>query len=157
VYASDAQGKEQGPPLHAGGLTTPTFSMPVEFGAERCFIVRSLFARGGATVESEAAGPACVKPVDTFPPPAPNGLSSLPTETQVQLLWTPVAAPDLAGYLVLRSDDGSKPEPLMTQPIVETSYTDAKVRTGVHYTYVVVAVDKAGNRSQPSNQIDEIR
>jgi chitin-binding protein len=45
----------------------------------------------------------------------------------------------------------------MTDPIAEASYTDRGVKAGAHYTYTVVAVDKAGNRSAPSNQADDIR
>lgn len=157
VYRTDAEGNEDGPPLNPAVLTTPSFSVPVEFGQERCFVVRAVITRGPATVESDPVGPACVTPVDTFPPPVPAGLSGLPTESQIQLLWSPVTAPDLAGYLVLRGADGSPLQPLMTGPITATSYTDANVRPGVHYTYAVVAVDKAGNRSLPSNQIEEIR
>ena len=157
VYPASRQGEDAAAPLNETALTAPAFSAPVEFGRERCFTVRAVVTRGPASVESEPAGPACVTPVDTFPPPAPTGLSGLPTETQNQLLWTPVAAPDLAGYLILRGEDGSAPAPIVTSPVPEPRYTDTNVRLGVRYTYVVVAVDKAGNRSPPSNAIDEAR
>jgi hypothetical protein len=157
LYRTDPAGQELPDPAPAPPLTVPLFSQPVEFGHASCFVVRSVLARGAATVESEPAGPVCVEPVDTFAPPAPTGLSSLPTETQVQLLWTPVAAPDLAGYLVLRSDDGGAPAAITPAPLTEPSYTDTSVRTGVHYVYTVVAVDAAGNRSGPSNAVDEVR
>ena len=157
VYAADAKGEERAAPLNETPLTAPTFSLPVEFGGEKCFTVRAVVARGPSSVESEAAGPACLTPVDTFPPPAPTGLSGLPTETQIQLLWMPVTAADLAGYIVLRGQDGSTPVPIVTAPVSEPRYTDTNVSAGVRYTYVVVAVDKAGNRSQPSNALDEVR
>jgi hypothetical protein len=158
VYRTDRAGTEVSTPqATAAPLTTPVFSQPVELGREACFVVRSAIARGPALTESAPAGPICVTPIDTFPPPAPSGLSGLPTETQIQLVWTPVTAPDLGGYVVLRSEDGAAPAALMPAPIAEASYTDANVRAGVHYTYTVVAVDKAGNRSQPSNPVEETR
>ena len=183
VYRSDPAGKEGSVPLNPAPLPSPTFSIPLspppvpgapipaippakaEFDEEMCFSVRAVLLRGSASIESEAAGPVCVTPVDTFPPAAPAGLSGLPTENQIQLIWTPVPAADLAGYLVMRSDLGpepavgpsAEPKALMETPITETSYTDATVRPGGRYRYVVVAVDKVGNKSLPSNQVDEIR
>lgn len=157
VYKTDRNGKEEIKPLNPAPLAVETFSAPVEFGAEQCFAIRAVVVRGAASNESPATPPICVSAVDTFPPVAPTGLTALPTETQVQLLWNAVTAVDLAGYLVLRGVDGAAPEPLMTVPITTTSYTDAAIRPGVRFTYVVVAVDAAGNRSLPSNQVEEAR
>jgi hypothetical protein len=157
VYRTDAQGKEDNWPLTAAPLAAETFSTAVEFGIQQCFVVRAVIVRGVASNESPPTAPVCVTPVDTFPPPAPAGLSALPADGQVQLLWTPVVAADLAGYVVLRGADGAAPEPLFTAPIEPPTYTDTTIRAGVRYTYVVVAVDKAGNRSLPSNAINEAR
>jgi hypothetical protein len=150
-------GREDGPPLNAAPLTSPSFSVPVEFGVERCFLVRTALARGLVTVESEPSPPLCVKAADTFPPAAPTGLSLLPTETSNQLTWTAVATPDLAGYVVMRAEEGIPARALTTDVLTETSYTDRTVKSGAHYTYTVVAVDKAGNRSAPSNPAEDIR
>jgi hypothetical protein len=157
VYSSDLEGRENPSPLNATPLTNPAFGVPVQFDLEQCFTVRSVVIRGPASLESAPSGPVCLTPKDRFPPPAPGGLSGLPTETQVQLLWNPVTAPDLAGYLVLRGKDGGPLEPLMTEPLSEPRYTDANLTPGSRYAYAIVAVDKAGNRSQPSNQIEEVR
>ena len=64
---------------------------------------------------------------------------------------------DLAGYLVLRAENGGAPSALMNQPIPDATYADTTVKPGTRYTYTVVAVDKAGNRSPPSNAVEEIR
>ena len=43
------------------------------------------------------------------------------------------------------------------RPCNETvAFTDTTTRAGTRYTYAVVAVDKAGNRSTPSNRVDEV-
>jgi glucosylceramidase len=156
VYRSDPDGAEDARPLNTTALSSPGFELPVQFGLTQCFTVRAVVLHGAASVESEPAGPVCLTPVDRFAPPAPAGLSGLPTETLIQLLWTPVAAADLAGYLVLRSRDGGPPEPLVAEPVTEPRYTDTP-EAGARYTYTVVAVDKAGNRSQPSNEVVETR
>jgi hypothetical protein len=150
-------GKEDAAPLNATPLTAGAFATPVEFGVERCFVVRAALVRGPVSVESAPAAPACVTAVDTFPPPAPNGLSLLPTEDHNQLTWNPVSAGDLAGYLVLRSEEGTAARVLTDSVIPDTNYTDRTVKSGAHYTYTVVAVDKAGNRSAPSNPAEDIR
>jgi hypothetical protein len=157
VYQTDRTGQESAAPLNPAPLTEPAFAAPVEFGLERCYIVRAIALVRVASVESNPAGPACVTPADTFPPPAPTGLSGLPSERQIQLLWTPVAAADLAGYVVLRGEDGGPPAAITPNPVPEASYTDTNLKAGARYTYTVVAVDKAGNRSQPSNTIEEAR
>lgn len=157
VYRSGLDGAEDPRPLNTAPLTVASFTLPVAFDLEQCFTVRAVAPRGAASVESEPAGPLCVTPVDRFAPPAPTGLSALPTETQIQLLWSPVGAADLAGYLVLRSRDGGAPEPITTAPLTDPTFTDSSLEPGVRYTYTVIAVDKAGNRSRPSNAIEEAR
>jgi hypothetical protein len=154
VYRSDPAGKEEDAPLNATALLTAAFSTPVEFGVERCFVIRAAVVTGTASiasVESAPVGPVCTTPVDTFPPQPPADLSLLQSEGKITVQWSPVAAVDLAGYIVLRSE-GPTPDfqPLMQTPITETNYTDATTKLGVRYTYAVIAVDKAGNRSAPS-------
>jgi hypothetical protein len=156
IYRLNDDGKEDSPPLNPAPLAVTTFSLPVEFDERRCFNVRAVVVKGQASVESDPAGPACVTARDTFPPPAPGGLSTLPTEGRVQLIWNGVTASDLAGYLVLRSEDGAPAVALMTEPVTETGYTDTALKPGARYVYTVVAVDKAGNRSAPSESREEI-
>jgi len=154
VYRSDSAGKEDGPPLNATPLLTAEFSAPVEFGVERCFVIRSAVVTGTvsmASVESAPVGPVCKTAVDTFPPAAPADLSLLQSEGKITAQWSPVAAADLAGYIVMRSEGPTlNYQWLMGTPIAETNYTDATTKAGVRYTYAVIAVDKAGNRSAPS-------
>jgi fibronectin type III domain protein len=156
VYRA-ADGKEDATPLNPAPLTAPAFATAVEFGVERCFVIRAASVRGVVSIESEPSAPACVKAVDTFPPPAPNGLSLLPTEDHNQLTWNAVTTGDLAGYLVMRAEEGTPARSLTESAITETNYTDRTVKSGAHYTYTVVAVDKAGNRSAPSNPAEDIR
>ena len=140
-------------------VTTLTWvDTQAEFGVERCYDVRTVVVQGPATLESEASPVACVTPVDTFPPAAPAGLAAVAGEGAVSLIWTGVAAPDLAGYLVLRAEaPNGTLAPLFDTPLKETTYRDASARPGVRYVYAVVAVDNTspGNRSAASNTVEE--
>ena len=46
--------------------------------------------------------------------------------------------------------------PLTASPVTEPSFVDTTTRPGIRYTYAVVAVDKAGNRSPESNRVIEV-
>ena len=59
-------------PLTAAPLAAAQYATPVEFGVERCFIVRTVVQAGPVSVESEASPPVCRTPVDTFPPGRPD-------------------------------------------------------------------------------------
>ena len=158
--APDAFGRvTRAAPLNPTPLDAMTFALPgVAFGQERCVVVRSLRTVGDAVVESPASAPACVTPADTFPPPAPTALEAVGGAGVISLIWEPVEAADLAGYLVFRGESGGEPATALTPtPIRDASFADRAVTPGVRYVYVVVAVDSAtpANRSAPSNRAEE--
>jgi hypothetical protein len=146
-------------PLNAKPIEAATISAPgVAFGQERCFVVRSLATIGGTAVEGPPSAPSCVTPVDTFAPPAPSALEAVGGAGVISLIWEAVEVPDLAGYVILRGENGAEPTtPLTPAPIRDSSYEDRAVTPGVRYTYVVAAVDSATppNQSAPSNRADE--
>jgi hypothetical protein len=126
------------------------------FGVEQCFYVRSVDIINGYHVRGPASPPMCVTPKDTFAPTPPKSLAAVATESAINLIWEPSESADLAGYIVLRSrlpDDTL--QPAMETPITATTFVDKGVRPGVTYGYVVIAVDTAGNRSEPSNRVEE--
>jgi hypothetical protein len=136
-------------------VSQPTFSLPVEFGVEQCFVVRALVVTGPVTLEGAPSAPTCITPVDRYPPSAPTGLQAIQEGTAVTLNWSPVDAPDVAGYIVLRGDGtGETMRPLMRAPVTTTIYRDQTVTAGAIYTYSVYAVDRATppNASQQSNR-----
>ena len=152
-----SDGKVIVPALNAEPLAATTFEDPrVEFGVERCYIVRAAVIEGSASVESTAAGPVCITPRDVFPPPVPANLTAVAGTGAVNLIWDAVDAADLAGYLVLRAAaPGEKLVPLFETPIADTTYQDATTVAGTRYVYAIVAVDKTGNRSAESNRVEE--
>ena len=143
-------------PLNESPLGAPSFLVPgLEFGKERCFVVRAATAAGPLVTESDATPPLCLAPRDTFPPAAPKGLSAVGSEGAVSLIWEASTEPDLAGYLVLRAEGNAPAAALTPAPIKETTFRDATAARGVRYVYTVVAVDGAGNRSAPSDAVEE--
>jgi hypothetical protein len=146
-------------PLNTALLTAPGFSDPrVEFGAERCYVVRRVEMAGTVAIESAPSRPVCVTPVDTFPPAPPKSLAHIAAGNGVSLLWEANTESDLGGYLVLRGEaPGDKLSPLTKAPITDTSFLDSTVRRGRTYVYEVVAVDRSTppNQSAPSNRVEE--
>jgi hypothetical protein len=143
-------------PLNTTLLQEPQFDDPaLQFGTERCYVVRAVSVLGGLSIESEASPVACLTPADTFPPAAPGGLAAVGSEGAISLIWEGNSEADLRGYLVLRGEAGANPTPLTPEPIKETTYRDGQVKAGVRYTYVIVAVDGTGNRSEPSARVEE--
>jgi len=154
VYASTPEGVEVEAPVQPAAITTGTWSTPVVFGERRCFTVRHVRVDGPVSTQSAPAGPVCVTPVDTFAPTVPVGLLGASEPGRVTLQWDPVSAADLAGYHVLRGvGPDATLQPLTTTPVVGAGFADLTAQPGVEYIYVVVAVDRAGNRSAPSARL----
>jgi predicted small lipoprotein YifL len=141
-------------------LSTTTFAVPgaVRYGEERCFVVRAVDVVTGTMTVGRPSQPACVTPVDTFPPAAPKQLAAIAGVGVVNLIWEPNTEPDLAGYIVLRGTaPGGTLQALTPTPIRETTYRDLTATPGVLYVYAVVAVDNASpqNVSGQSNRVED--
>ena len=143
-------------PMNATPVSAPALTDGVEFGLRRCYTVRA--QRGG--VLSEASPPACVTPIDTFPPASPVGLAAVPSEGAINLIWEPNVEGDLGGYLVLRSGPRDATlRQLTSVPVPDARYRDTTVESGVRYTYAIVAVDRQSprpNASVPSAPVEEV-
>ncbi len=126
----------------------------IEWGVERCYAIRVVQTHEQLAVLSEASPQACVTPADTFPPATPSGLTALPTERAINLIWDPNKEKDLAGYFVLRGTTAGQLSSLTDSPVAAPTYADA-VPTGAQFFYAVQAVDKAGNASAPSPPVGD--
>ena len=97
-------------------------------------------------------------PKDTYPPAPPSLAQPTSIPGRIALFWAANSEPDLAGYLLYRSTDrnAAKPwTPLTTEVYTRTTFQDSNVETGKTYYYYVIAVDNAGNKSNPSNVVSE--
>lgn len=95
--------------------------------------------------------------VDNLPPAAPTGLSGTVTGGSVGLAWNANAEPDIAGYLLYRNGrlanvPGLVVGNLKPYLIAATAYPDNGLPDG-RYTYSLVAMDQAGNLSEPSASV----
>ena len=147
-------------PLNASPLqASPYEDARVEFGVERCYVVRTVDTLDGFPVQGEASPLACVTPIDTFPPARPAGLMAVGDERAISLIWAASTEEDLGGYLILRGRASDETlQRLIQVPILETTYLDTTVEPGVRYVYAIVVVDTATppNESAPSERVEEL-
>lgn len=158
VGRADAADDKSEPPesrLSTMPVTDTSFDdARVEWGATRCYTIRTVLTVGGVPIESGAPPPACVTMTDTFAPAPPSGLTAVSSVGAVSLIWDAADAPDLAGYLVLKGAPGGPLAPVTPAPVPETTFRDT-VSPGARAAYAVQAVDKAGNVSAPSATVEE--
>jgi hypothetical protein len=139
----------KGAPLNSTPLSDVKFDFTtVEYGKEQCFTVRTIQTIQSVTIESDASAPACLTPIDKFPPEAPKGLRAVAEDGAVSLVWDVNGEADLAGYLVLRGEvEGGPLQPITPQLLKDANYRDTTTKAGVRYFYAVVAVDTATPRN----------
>jgi len=126
-------------------------------GRRRCYTVSAVRGRTERSVEGHSSKAACVTAVDVFPPKPPAGLSPIAVEGAISLVWEANGESDLAGYFVLRGEEGSEMLTRITDGVVkETRYTDKAVQSGVRYIYAVVAVDRQAPEPNISAQSERV-
>jgi predicted phage tail protein len=140
-------------PVEATSFADQTFA----FGEEYVYVVRAVsLGTGGEPVESLNSNPVEARPVDTFPPAAPTGLTvaAAPTPLRISVFFAANQERDIAGYNLFRSSDPNLPKDQWTKlnrtPLERTTFQDEAVKSGQRFYYYVTAVDKAGNVSPPS-------
>lgn len=129
-----------------------------EFGKEYRYIVRAVsLGTGGAQVESLNSNSVAALPQDIFPPAAPERPSIAapePSSARLAIFFAANKESDIAGYNIYRSTDPALPKQSWTKLnqvlLTRTTYQDDRVEPGKTYYYYVIAVDKAGNVSPPS-------
>lgn len=151
LYRRTLPEEEYDAPLNADPVPGTVFvDTTAPSGAALVYTVRATLP-GKPKIEGVPAVEVGVDYRDVFPPAAPARLDVLPEAGAVRLLWDPVAAPDLAGYVVYRAEgEGGAPVRLTEKPIADAFFTDTTVQPRRRYRYTVVAVDSSGNASAPS-------
>ena len=141
--AATSAGAAPPPALNQMPLEVFVFTDPLQVdGRKRCYTVTAVRGTGERAAEGSPSVPACITPVDTFPPAPPTGVSPIATDGSISLVWEANTERDLRGYVVLRGEAGAATlTPVTGQVISETRFTDSDVRPGVEYVYAVTAVD----------------
>lgn len=160
VYRTDESQTEPGnQPLNTTLVSTTDYSdKNFQFGNNYRYIVRAVsLGTGGAQVESLNSNAVSVSPRDVFAPAAPERPSVAapePSSARLAIFFAANKETDIAGYNIYRSTDPDLPKQNWTKLnqtlLTRTTFTDDKVESGKTYYYYVIAVDKTGNASQPS-------
>ena len=75
-------------PINPSPLADAKFEIGgVEYGKEQCFVVRTVQTFENVTLESAPSAPACLTPLDKFPPAAPKGLRAVAEDNAISLVW----------------------------------------------------------------------
>ena len=132
-----------------------------EFGINYQYFVRAVtVGSAGQPIESANSNVITVNPRDTFPPAAPQGLTIAAAPGRLSLFFAANNESDVVGYNIYRSTDEKIPirqwQKLNQTLITATTYQDLSVESGQRYFYYLIAVDKAGNSSAPSEIVSEI-
>ncbi|MGH9365465.1 MAG: fibronectin type III domain-containing protein [Thermoanaerobaculia bacterium] len=152
VYRRALPEEEYGPPLNREPVAGTSYvDTAAPYGATLVYTLRATLP-GKPRVEGAPATEAAVDYRDVFAPPRPARLLALSEEKLVRLVWDPVAAPDLAGYVLFRAEADGPPARLNKELIPDSFFTDESVAPRRRYRYTVCAVDTAGNQSPPSSE-----
>ncbi len=150
VYRRILPEEEYDRPLNPKPIPAASYvDVGAPYGTPLVYTVRAVLATN-PKVEGLPAEELAVIYRDIYPPGAPSHLDALSEGSRVRLVWSPVDAPDLAGYIVLRAEGSAAPERLTKDPVVDPFFTDEAVGQGKRYRYTVVAIDRAGNQGPPS-------
>jgi hypothetical protein len=112
--------------------------------------------RIGGYVSGEDLVFTTAEPPDAEPPAPPQGLVLSLRDGAVDAAWDANDEADLLGYYVYRArgegdeSDWSRAVRLNEAPLPVTEFSDLSAEPGAMYSYVVTAVDQAGNESAAS-------
>ncbi len=120
----------------------------IEYGKTYEYLVQAVEKTGNSYAESDLSDVKTIKPLDTFAPAVPAGLSAIPGARTIELKWDRNVEKDFASYRVYR--DGKK----VMEDLTAAAWSDRDAQPGTKYQYQVSAVDTAGNESTKSPPVE---
>jgi len=144
---------ELAPPVNATPVAATTYTDAPPYGD---FDYRvTAVARMSPRIESDPSPVVTATFKDLMPPPAPASITALVETKSVRLVWDAVDAPDLASYIIYRTEGIGHGEPKEAGTFAEfvlpagtTTALDKDPSPGIEYKYAVSARDKNGNESK---------
>lgn len=100
--------------------------------------------------ESGASNKVVIAKVDDVPPAPPTNLKAEIFDAEIKLSWTKSIDDDVKSYSVFRGNENGGNFQKIAYIVNKTSYLDFTPAKGIQNTYVVVAEDFSGNKSQNS-------
>lgn len=162
VYrVEESQDQISDAPINSGLVSGTQFTdKNFKFGESYRYVVRVVsLGTGGNPVESLNSNSITLAPKDIFPPSAPSAITIAAAPGRLSLFFPANPEPDIAGYNIYRSTDENLPKDqwakLNSDLLTRTTFQDERVESGRRYYYYLVAVDQAGNVSQPSEIVSE--
>jgi hypothetical protein len=150
VYRRKLDEADYGEPLNPAPVDIPLYrDSTVVSGQAYVYVVRAT-AKDHPKIAGAPSEEDGIVYRDVYPPAPVARLDALPEADVIHLIWQPVAAADLAGYLIDRSVDGGARVRLNDKPVEEPLYDDRAVAAGHRYRYWVRSVDRSGNQSADS-------
>lgn len=86
-------------------------------------------------------------------PKAPKGLQATPRSASILLSWDANTESDLYAYQILRAPEGTEDWDVIARMVQGTEFLDNMLTCGFSYSYKVMAIDKARNRSEASEPV----
>jgi hypothetical protein len=137
-------------PLELGRVKERQFlDTGAEFGGTYRYTVEALVgdARSGLSEPLE------ITPQDKFPPAAPQGLTALNGAQSVELSWERGTEADLAFFRVYRAAPDGQWK-LVADKQLTANFQDQQIKSGETWRYAISAVDRSGNESAKSNEVE---
>lgn len=130
------------------------------FGQRYIYFVRTVsLGLNSEPVESLESNIVSVLPKDTFPPSSPTAITIAAAPNNLSIFFASNPEKDIEGYKIYRSTNREIPltewESITPQILTTNIFQDTKVESGKTYYYYLVAIDKTGNKSQPSEIVFE--
>ncbi|MFZ0661949.1 MAG: fibronectin type III domain-containing protein [Acidobacteriaceae bacterium] len=146
-------GRDQGRVLDHDAALDHTYTYTVQRVAKE--------ALEGRTVEVASAPSASItiNARDLFPPAPPEGLQAVADAEghSIDLSWQPDTEADLVGYRIYRREAGANEAPTRVGAVeAGASFRDTSALPGRTYEYSVSAVDRDGNESARSAEVEEM-
>ncbi len=148
----EVTGNDQGQALDRDAALDQTY----RYTAER--VARLSLAQHPLEVLSQPSDTVTIDAKDVFPPHTPEALQAVadPDARAIDLSWAPDTESDVAGYIVYRRDTASGDAATRISPSRPApSFRDLNVSAGHRYAYSVSAIDRDGNESARSPEIEE--
>lgn len=143
-------------PLSGSQFSDKTF----EFENAYKYFVRTVSLGADAKpIESLNSNSVAVTAKDVFPPSVPAALTIAAAPRNLSIFFAFNSEKDVAGYKVFRTTDQNLKKSewsLLTPELIATNtFQDTTVESGKTYFYYLIAVDKYGNQSEPSEVVSE--
>jgi len=140
-------------PLNGSPVKETTFTDVPPYG-QHSYVVTAVAAAGPPRIEGEFSPVVTATYKDLTPPPVPANVTALVETKAVRLIWDPVDAPDLEGYVVYRTEGVGIENPreigtsaIALLPASTTTLVDPNPNPGIAFKYSVSSKDKSGNES----------